>query len=415
MRNCVAAVALLAVVSPAFAQLQLVSEVSGLSSPVAYTQDPLNAGQRFAVQQGGSIQRVLNGVVQGSSFSLAPGTFISGGERGLLGMAFHPDHQSNGYAYIYYNNAAGDIQISRLTRTGNTFGSITPVLTVDRSGSFTNHNGGTVRFGHDGYMYIGTGDGGSGNDPERNAQDPNDLQGKMLRIDVNGDDFGGDPNRNYAIPTDNPFFGTNGPVQALDEIWAFGVRNPFKFSFDSDNGALIIADVGQGAREEINYVPNGVGGQNYGWVKYEGTILTPGIPNNYQLAYGPHTAPIAEYDHTVGSSITGGYVYRGTALGSFYQGRYFYADYVSRKLFSIGLTIDSNGYATAGSPIDHTSELGGSAALGPITSIDVDANGELLLVSYTGQVQRLTAVPEPATLIALGLGAAALLRRRTRK
>lgn len=264
-------------------------------------------------------------------------------------------------------------------------------------------------------MYIGTGDGGSGNDPERNAQDPNDLQGKMLRIDVNGDDFGGDPNRNYAIPTDNPFFGTNGPVQALDEIWAFGVRNPFKFSFDSDNGALIIADVGQGAREEINYVPNGVGGQNYGWVKYEGTILTPGIPNNYQLAYGPHTAPIAEYDHTVGSSITGGYVYRGTALGSFYQGRYFYADYVSRKLFSIGLTIDSSGYATAGSPIDHTSELGGSAALGPITSIDVDANGELLLVSYTGQVQRLTAVPEPATMVALGLGALALLRRRSRK
>jgi len=405
----------ISVAAPAVAQLQLVSEVTGLASPVAYIQDPLASGQRFAVQQGGTLRRVLNGSIQGTSFTLPPGSFVSGGERGLLGLAFHPDHAVNGYAYIYYNNAAGDIQISRLTRSGDTFSTLTPVITIDRSGSFANHNGGTLRFGPDGYLYLGIGDGGGGNDPERNAQDPNDLQGKLLRIDVDGDDFGADPNRNYAIPTDNPFYGSNGPVQALDEIWAFGVRNPFKFSFDDANGALIIADVGQGAREEINYAAAGVGGQNYGWVKFEGTIPTPGIPSNYNLAYGPHTPPIAEYDHNVGSSITGGYVYRGNGLGPAYQGRYFYADYISRKLFSMEITIGPGGVATSGNVIDHTAEVGGSAFLGNVTSIDVDQSGELFLVSYNGTVRRLTAVPEPGTIAVLGLGSLGLVRRWRRR
>jgi len=401
---------------PALAQLQLVSEVSGLSNPVAYVQDPLNANQRFVVQQGGTIQRVSGGVVQGTSYTFAPGTITSGGERGLLGMVFHPDHANNGLVYTYRTDQNGHIQISSLTRAGNAFTNLTPVMTIQRSAANSNHNGGTLRFGPDGFLYLGIGDGGGGNDPNRNAQNPDNLQGKMLRIDVNGDDFGGDPNRNYAIPDTNPFFGSNGPVQAADEIWAFGVRNPFKFSFDSQNGALIIADVGQGAREEINYAANGTSGQNYGWVKYEGTILTPGIPSTYQLAYEPHFAPIAEYNHSVGSSITGGYVYRGGDLGAFYQGRYFYADFIAGKVFSLGLTINPvTGAATANGIIDHTAELSSSGPLGNISSIDVDSNGELYVVNYGGTIRRITAVPEPATMSILGLGALFLARRRSKR
>lgn len=394
--------------SASLAQLQLTGEVSGLSSPVAYAQDPLNASQRFVVQQGGTIIQVSGGAVQGTAYTFAAGTISTGGERGLLGMAFHPNHASNGLVYTYRTDANGHIQVSSLTRTGNTFGNLAPVMTILRSSANANHNGGTIRFGPDGFLYLGIGDGGGSNDPNRNAQNPNSLQGKMLRIDVNGDDFGGDPNRNYAIPTSNPFFGSNGPIQAVDEIWAFGVRNPYKFSFDSQNGALLIADVGQGAREEINYAAAGIGGQNYGWVKYEGSILTPGIPTTYQLAYEPHTAPISEYDHTVGRSITGGYVYRGSQLGSFYQGRYFYADFITKRVFSLGLTAGG----LANGVIEHTDELGGSSVLGNISSIDVDANGELFLVTYSGTIRRITAVPEPGSLALVGFAAIAALRRR---
>lgn len=407
--------AFLALGTAAQAQLQAIVETSGLSSPVAYVQDPTNSNQRFAVQQGGAIRTVTNGTIGANAYTFGAGVLSSGSERGLLGMAFHPNHASNGFAYVYYTDAGGNIQVSRLTRSGNTFGSLTPVINIARNPARTNHNGGTIRFGPDGMMYLGLGDGGGGNDPDRNAQNPNTLLGKMVRIDVNGDDFGGDPNRNYAIPNSNPFFGTNGPVQALDEIWAFGVRNPFKFSFDSANGALVIADVGQSAREEINYAANGVGGQNYGWVKWEGTLLNSTVPTGENLAYEPHTPPIFEYERTVGRSITGGFVYRGSALGAFYQGRYFFADYVDRKLFSVALS-PSGGTAIASDFRDHTAEIGGSAFLGNVSSIDVDQNGELFITNLGGTVYRLRAVPEPGTLLALaGLGSLVIARSRRRR
>ncbi|MBC8063215.1 MAG: PQQ-dependent sugar dehydrogenase, partial [Chlorobia bacterium] len=261
---------------------------------------------------------------------------------------------------------------------------------------------------------LGIGDGGGGNDPNNNAQNPNSLLGKMLRIDPGSDAFPADPNSNYAIPASNPFAGSNGPVQAADEIWAFGVRNPYKFSFDSSNGAMLMADVGQGAWEEINYEPAGQGARNYGWRIREGKHDT-GFGG---AAYTPLTEPIFDYSHDVndptnGRSITGGVVYRGSLLQG-YQGRYFFADFISRRVWSLGLNINAvTGEATAGNLLEHTAAFGGSNFLGNISSIDAGADGELYLSSFNGNIYRV--VPEPATMIALGCGLAFLARKRRKR
>jgi glucose/arabinose dehydrogenase len=241
-------------------------------------------------------------------------------------------------------------------------------------------------FGPDGFLYIGMGDGGSGDDPQNRAQNPNELLGKMLRIDVNVPDA--DP-VGYRIPSDNPFVGGQ-PVAARQEIWAFGVRNPWRFSFDDParggNGALVIADVGQNRHEEIDYEPRGHGGRNYGWRIREGMHNEV---TTQPAAYLPLTEPIFEYDHSVGQSITGGFVYRGKALGAEYQGRYFFADFVQGRVWSLALTIVENGEASASDLREHTSALGGSA-LGAVSSFGLDADGELLLVRYaSGTISRI--------------------------
>ena len=219
----------------------------------------------------------------------------------------------------------------------------------------------------------------------------------MLRLDVNVPD--GDP-EGYDVPATNPFVGGQ-PVPAYGEIWSFGLRNPWKYSFDDPahggTGALIIADVGQGSWEEIDYEPAGRGGRNYGWRNREGShnnILT--LPPAYQ----PLVDPIVEYDHSVGCSVTGGYVYRGSALGSAYRGRYFYADFCAGRVWSMALTINgTTGEATGSNLIEHTAELGGSASLGSISSFGVDAYGELYVLSYTsGTIWRIS--PPRATITA---------------
>src|SRR5205814_982805 len=244
---------------------------------------------------------------------------------------------------------------------------------------FANHNGGNLAFGPDGYLYIGLGDGGSSNDPDHRAQNPSELLGKMLRIDVNVPDTHA---TGYQIPADNPFAAGRGPVPARPEIWAFGLRNPWRYSFDDPGrggtGALIIADVGQSSFEEIDYEPRGRGGRNYGWRNREGahdnvTSLPP--------AYLPLTDPIFDYGRSTGQSITGGFVYRGRALGPAYQGRYFFGDYVAGRVFSLALAIDpATGEATASNLIDHTGELGN---IGNVSSFGIDADGELYVVSYS--------------------------------
>jgi glucose/arabinose dehydrogenase len=253
---------------------------------------------------------------------------------------------------------------------------------------FSNHNGGHLAFGPDGYLYIGLGDGGSGNDPDHRAQDPGTFLGKFLRIDVNVADA--HPS-GYVVPADNPFV-DGAPVAARPEIWSFGLRNPWRFSFDTPSlggsGALVIADVGQNSWEEIDFEPPGRGGRNYGWRNREGAH--PNVQSR-PVAFEPLVDPIHEYGRNAGQSVTGGHVYRGRSLGDRFRGRYFFADFVSGRVWSLALAVSaSTGEATASDVVDHTSDLGGASVTGNISSFGIDAEGELYLVSHSrGLVLRL--------------------------
>ncbi len=376
----------------ALAQLTARVYASGFTAPVAFVQDPTNPAVQFVVEQGGHIRVVENGVVLSADF-LDLSTVISCcAERGLLGLAFAPDYRDSGRFFVNFTDAVGNTVVARFHRSANP-------LVADAASRFdlhwggpsgptfiaqpyANHNGGNLEFGPDGFLYIGMGDGGSANDPENRAQDPTQLLGKMLRIDVSVPDA--DPT-GYRVPADNPFL-ASGPAGTLPEIWSFGLRNPWRYSFDDParggTGALVIGDVGQNMWEEIDYEPAGRGGRNYGWRYREGahdnvTTLPP--------AYLPLTDPVYEYDHTIGNCIIGGYVYRGTALGSAYRGRYFFADFGFGRVWSVALTIDAvTGEATVSDLVEHTAEIAGTGSLGNPTSFGVDAAGELYLVDYTG-------------------------------
>ncbi len=376
------------------AQLQSVLYVSGLSLPVAMVQDPTMPNVQYVVQQRGRIRIIQNGVLLGTDFLDLTGiASTSGSERGLLGLAFHPNYAQNRFIYVNYTDvpSPGNTRIVRYTRNAvNPLlvdpGSAFPILTIPQP--FTNHNGGSLRFGpFDGYLYIGMGDGGSGNDPGNRAQTiTNMLLGKMLRIDIDGDDFPADPNRNYRIPPNNPFVGVVGD----DEIWSCGLRNPWKFTFDNPmhlgNGAMLIGDVGQNAWEEIDYEPPLRGGRNYGWRVREGYAVT-GLGGWNGI---PMTDPIWAYPRGASGSVTGGYVYRGTLLGDFF-GRYFFADYVQSRIWSLKITLDANGEALnvpAADVTEHTADLG--IVAGGLSSIDVDANGELYYIDYgNGRIFRI--------------------------
>ena len=395
---------------PIDAQSVLKSRVyaTGLSSPIAFVQDPTRSSRQFVVEQGGRIRVIESGVVQATDFLDLTTVITSGGERGLLGMAMAPDYASSGRFYVNFTDLAGNTVIARFRRSTN------PAI-ADSSTRFdlkwpsgltyilqpyANHNAGNLAFGPDGYLYIALGDGGSGNDPENRAQNPAELLGKCLRIDVNVSLT--HPN-GYVVPSTNPFV-SGGPAGVMKEIWSFGLRNPWRYSFDMPSlggtGALIIADVGQGAWEEVDYEPAGRSGRNYGWRVREGAHPNITSPAPVYVPATGLTDPIWEYSHSVGQSITGGFVYRGTALPSF-RGRYFFADYVQGKVWSMALSINpSTGEATASTPTEHTVELGGSSMIGNISSFGLDAAGELYIVNHTGGsiVQIIPAVaPGPPT------------------
>lgn len=306
--------------------------ISGLGSAVDVVNAADGTNRLFIVSQGGTIRIISGGVLLPGNFLDIPDSLTTGGERGLLSLAFHPDYENNRYFFVYYTNVAGDLSLVRFqTQAGNpnaadeSSGVI--LLTIPHP-TFSNHNGGKLNFGPDGNLYLGTGDGGSGGDPANNSQNGNSLLGKLLRLNV--DNFSTPPY--YTIPADNPYVGD--PL-VRDEIFAMGLRNPWRWSFDRLTNDIWIADVGQGAWEEINTRPFATsGGINYGWRCYEGNAAynTAGC-----LPQASYISPIFVYPHNVvtgGFSVTGGHVYRGIEYPTL-AGYYICADYVSGNVWLI--------------------------------------------------------------------------------
>ncbi|GLS30724.1 Hemolysin-type calcium-binding repeat-containing protein [Mesorhizobium albiziae] len=348
---------------------------------VFVTGAPGDVGFVYALRKDvGDIVRINTTTGAQSTFLDIPASqFSADGERGVLGLAFHPGYANNGRFFVFLTNPAGDIEIRAYSRSAGNPAVADPapvgtLMTIPHP-TFGNHNGGSLAFGPDGYLYISTGDGGGGNDPSGNAQNTNVLLGKILRIDVNAEDFPTDPSRNYAIPDDNPFAGGS---PGADEIWAYGLRNPWRISFDSLTGDLYIGDVGQAAREEVNFdAAGGPGGLNYGWDYREGTLQGPSAPPQPPIAF---VEPVFEYARDFGQSITGGYVYRGPAPGL--QGAYFFADFGSGRLMTLRMV---NGVAE--DAIERTAQVGADLSL--ISSFGTDNGGNLYAVTLAGAIYRL--------------------------
>ena len=352
---------------------------SGVARPVLVTAPAGDYERLFIVQQQGLIRiyDMVNGNVLPTPFlnidALVGGGTSGGDERGFLGLAFHPDYANNGFFYVSYTNNGGTSTIARYTVSAtnpNQADLSSAQIILTQSQPFTNHNGGMIAFSPiDGYLYVGFGDGGSGNDPQGNSQNNNTRLGKMLRIDVDG----GTP---FAIPPDNPFVGPGAP---LDEIWATGLRNPWRFSFDRDTGDMYIADVGQFSVEEISFQPaSSAGGENYGWRCMEGNSCT-GL--GQCTCFSPAlTDPIQTYNHSQGCSITGGYVYRGCSMPDMH-GIYFYSDFCSATMW----TFEYDGTSVTNF-MNRTSELNppGPLSIAGVSGFGEDAYGEIYVCDHSG-------------------------------
>ncbi|MBL0926768.1 MAG: PQQ-dependent sugar dehydrogenase [Phycisphaerales bacterium] len=438
MRRCEAGLAgglvcvigVLAPLAGAQTPLTLQRVAAGLTRPCFVAAPPGDTARLFIVEQRtGSTQpttgriRILNlatGIVQPTSAPfLSVGGLSAGSEQGLLGLAFHPRFNTpgdpnNGVFFVHYTTSPspGNVTVARYrVSTSNPDladpASADVILQYSRPAS--NHNAGWIAFGPEGYLYVASGDSGGGNDPGNDALDPSDLRGKILRIDVNSDQFPADANRDYAIPPNNPFAAG---VGGAPEVWALGLRNPYRCSFDRLTGDLYIGDVGQDTREEISWQPAGdplaavgapgyQGNRNYGWRCREGTVCNPAVSCS-PCTNPAWIDPIYDYAHLTGpcgtgsGSVTGGYVYRGCAIPDL-RGTYFFADYCTRRLFSL-----VNSAGVAGPVTDRTAEL--TAALpantvANVASFGEDGRGELYVVrladasfsANSGEVYRITA------------------------
>jgi glucose/arabinose dehydrogenase len=358
---------------------------SGLSSPLGLVHAGDGSGRLFILEQTGRIKIHDGAQVLATPFLDVSALVSCCGERGLLGLAFHPDYRTNGFFYVHYTNTAGNTTLARyhVSSNPNVADSTSAQILLNVTQPFANHNGGQLAFGPDRFLYMGLGDGGDGGDPGNRAQNLSLLLGKILRIDVDG----GSP---YAIPATNPFRNTTG---AMPEIWAYGLRNPWRFSFDRLTGDLFIADVGQSAREEVNFQPAASpGGVNYGWRRMEGTAcFNPSTACND----GTLTLPILEYDHSLGCSITGGYRYRGRRFPQ-YVSRFFYGDFCSGRIWA----------ATQSGQTWSSTQLMDTAF--SITSFGEVEAGELYVVHYgsgsDGTVQRLVETSQSFALTVLRAG-----------
>lgn len=351
--------------------LGLQEVASGLNMPIFLTAPPGDS-RLFILERAGRIRVVQNGILLATPYLDISALTTTSGERGLLSMAFHPQYASNGYFFLYYTNLAGDIVIERRqvsagnANVADSLSALT-ILTIPHP-TFSNHYGGLLSFGPDGYLYAGTGDGGGAGDPPRNAQNTNVLLGKLLRLDVNASSAA----QPYAIPPGNPFATAGG----RPEIWAYGLRNPWRYAFDVPAQLLYIADVGQANLEEVDVRPVGQAGNNYGWNIMEGTQCY----NSASCNQAGLVLPAITYNNDTanGCSITGGYVYRGTALPEL-AGQYLYSDYCSAWLKSFSY---SNGTASA-------VKDWGITNVGNILSFGQDAQNELYMLSGTGKVYKI--------------------------
>jgi glucose/arabinose dehydrogenase len=354
------------------ARLELI--VSGLSSPLYLTSPPGDLNRLFIVEQTGAIRLIKAGVLLPTPFLDLSGRISAGGEQGLLGLAFYPDYATSGRFVVHYTDPAGDTHLSIFQVSSDPdvadAASEQVILTADQP--YPNHNGGQILFGPDGFLYLGLGDGGSANDPEGRAQDLGDLLGSILRVDVQS-------GTSYTVPADNPFAGQAG---ISPEVWSYGLRNPWRFSFDRATDDLYIGDVGQNAYEEVDIAPGASGsgkGANFGWNIMEGRhCLT-----DPQCDQAGLTLPDFEYGHDQGCSIAGGYVYRGPAIPAL-QGLYFYGDFCQGWVRSLR-------YA-AGAAIEVT-DWPSLRPGGSVLSFGEDAAGELYVLSSSGSVFKF--VPDP--------------------
>jgi glucose/arabinose dehydrogenase len=360
---------------------------TGFAAPLYLTALPDGSGRVLVVEKAGLV-RILNpvtGVIDPTPFLNITGTIATDGERGLLGIALAPDYVASGTIYAYVTNTSGTIEVRKFQAAAGTRDRIDPatsdvIISIPHPG-FNNHNGGWIDFGPDGNLYLGVGDGGGGGDPNRNAQNVNALLGKVLRIDPSRDSFPADPLRDYAIPTTNPFATAGG----APEIWMLGLRNPFRAGFDRTTGNLYIGDVGQDTIEEIDLVPAGTNGLNFGWNLREGTEPYAG-----GVTSGAFTAPVAEYGHgsgpIQGNSVTGGYVYRGSVEAL--QGNYFFADFVSGNIWSAPVAQLRQGQTLAATAFTQrrTSFTPNVGTINSVSSFGLDQTGNLYIVDFDGEV-----------------------------
>jgi glucose/arabinose dehydrogenase len=358
---------------PAPATLVLQEVATGLDFPLFLTAPAGDGARLFVVEKTGRIRVIKNGATLAQPFLDLSGRVSGGGEQGLLGLAFHPQYAANGRFVVNYTNSAGDTRISVFKVSSNPDvadpASEQVILAVDQP--FANHNGGMVVFGPDGKLYIGLGDGGSGGDPQGNGQNKGVLLGKILRVDVSGTGV-------LSVPADNPFAGQAG---ARPEIWSYGLRNPWRFSFDRQARDLYIGDVGQDAREEIDVSTTAAQagrGLNFGWNTMEGLACYSPSSGCNQSGLTP---PVLDYDHSQGCSVTGGYVYRGAAIPSL-GGTYFYADYCNGWVRS---------FRYQGGSVTESRDWASLRPNGQITSFGEDAQGEVYLMISSGKVFRIAA------------------------
>lgn len=363
----------------------------GIASPTWVGTPPNDGKQLFVLEQRTGKVRCFD--LAAKTWQADPVLTVSplasgGNEQGLLGMAFHPQFATNGFIYLYYTapggGPAGHVEIARFTLKGTTADVATKLVILSIDQPEDNHNGGWIAFGPDGFLWLGVGDGGGGNDRHGaigNGQDRHVLLGKMLRIDVNA------KQQPYGIPADNPYVNE---VGKRPEIAAFGLRNPWRCSFDAKTGDLWIGDVGQNAREEIDVMPAKKLGQNFGWRVREGTLVTPAYAKEKPVT--PVTEPVVDYDRSQGRvSVTGGYVYRGSAIPGL-NGWYLFADFAAQRLYRL----DAAGVAKRKKivPVEVSDELNPGLQCGNISTFGEGTDGELFFAGWnTGRVYQIVAAP----------------------